>query len=224
MVFSIAIEAEICVLCHTIDLSRFWWNFSAVITEGSFGLLFFIGVYYVVYDVDGEDLVILENHVLVLEHLRVFFLVVEIDRLEAFGAIDGLIDEFALAVAVGLTYRDLVHYAADLFLCVSDAVEANVKDHAGLREFVPFLANFEQFIRFVELFVGEEGFQDDASFGVATEGRTEMCARNIVYLFDNCCAGSQGKLQFKLYQFPLIGANLYFRVFLQKAFFVTRHG
>lgn len=50
-----------------------------------------------------------------------------------------------------------------------------------------------------------------------------MCARNVVDLLDDNCASSQGELELKLNNLPLIGALLYSWIFFQEAFFLAGH-
>lgn len=104
VVVFIALCAEMCVFGDAVEGGGFWWYFGAIFAQRRLRLLFLIGVDDVVDDVDGQYLVVLEHDVLMFEHLRVFFLVVQINGLEAFGAGDGLIDELVLAVAVGLAH------------------------------------------------------------------------------------------------------------------------
>lgn len=98
-------------------------------------------------------------------------------------------------------------------------MEAHVEDHSRLGELVPLLAHLEQLVGLVQFFGGQEGLQDDAALGVAAEGRVEVGARDVVYFFDDGCAGAEGELQFEFYYFPLVGAQFYFGVLLEKSFF-----
>lgn len=55
---------------------------------------------HIINDKDGKDLIILEDDILMLEHLWIFFLVVEIDRFESLRTWDWIIQKLILAVAV----------------------------------------------------------------------------------------------------------------------------
>jgi hypothetical protein len=48
-------------------------------------------------------LVVFEEDVLMFENLWVFVFVVEVDGLESLWTVDGFVDEFGFAVAVGLS-------------------------------------------------------------------------------------------------------------------------
>lgn len=132
MVFLVALHTEMGVLCDAVVLGIFRRIFVAVLAERCFGLLFFFSVNNVVDNVDGKDLIVLEDDILMLEDLRVLVLVVEIDGLETFGAGDGLVDELILAIAVRFPHRYLVHDTRNVLLRVSDAVEAHVEYHSRL--------------------------------------------------------------------------------------------
>lgn len=212
VVVLIALHAKMGILGDAVPLGVIGGYFVAVLAEGGLALLLLLGVDHIVDDVGGEDLVVLEDHVLVPEDLGVFLLVVEVDGLKALGAGDGVVDELVLPVAVGLPHRYLVHYAADLLLCVPYPVKTHVEYHPRLVEVVALLADLEELVGLVELIGREEGLEDDAALGVGAEGRGEVGARYVVYLFYHHRRSAQGQLQLELDELPLVGARLYFGV------------
>ena len=147
------------------------------------------------------------------EYLWVLVFVIEVDWLEAFGAVDRIVDELCFSVAVWFSDWDFVHDAADFLLGVSDLIETDVKDHSSFWEFIAFLADFEKLVVLVELFSRVERFEDDASFGVAAEGGTQMSTGDVVYFFNDHCTCSEGELELEFYEFPLIWALLDFGIF-----------
>ena len=53
VIILLTFPTKMCILCHTINFSRFWWYFGAILAKRSFGLLFFIGINDIVDDIDG---------------------------------------------------------------------------------------------------------------------------------------------------------------------------
>lgn len=169
MIVLVAFHAEVCIFCDAVKLGRLWRYFGTILAHRGFRLLFLEGVYNVVDDVDGEDLIIFKDHILVLKDLRVLFLVVKVNRFKSLRARDRLVDELVLTVAIRLAHRHLIHYAAYLLLCVFYSVEPHVEDHTSLREFVALLAHLKQLVSVVQLLSRQERFENDAAFGVAAE-------------------------------------------------------
>lgn len=88
------------ILSHTIHLGCLWWYFRAIIANWCLGLLLLISINHIINDKNGKNLIILKHHVLMLEHLWIFFLVVEINRFESLRTWDGIIQKFTLTVAI----------------------------------------------------------------------------------------------------------------------------
>lgn len=63
-------------------------------------MLLFVGVYDIVDDIDGQDLIVLVDDVLMFEYLWVLIFVIEVDGFKAIGARDGVINETIFTVAV----------------------------------------------------------------------------------------------------------------------------
>lgn len=158
MIILVALQTKMGILSHTVHLSWLSWYFRAIITDGCLGLLLLIRIDHIINDKDGKNLIILKDDILMLEHLWIFFLVVEIDRFEALRTWDRIIQKLILAVTVWLSDWYLVHDAAHFLLGVSDLIEADVEDHSSLGELISLLANFEDFVVFVELVGWKEGF------------------------------------------------------------------
>jgi hypothetical protein len=100
MIILLAFRAEMGIFGNTVDLCRLRRNFSAIIAKRSLRLLFFVCIDHVVDDVDGKHLIILEDHVLMLEDLRVLLFIVEIDGFKSIGAWDRIVNKFAFIIAV----------------------------------------------------------------------------------------------------------------------------
>lgn len=63
-------------------------------------MLLFVGVYDIVDDIDGQDLIVLVDDVLMFEYLWVLIFVIEVDGFKAIWARDGVINETIFTVAV----------------------------------------------------------------------------------------------------------------------------
>lgn len=100
MIILFTFQAKMGILSHTVHLGCLRWYFRAIVANGCLGLLFLIRIDYIINDIDGKDLIILEDDILMLEHLWIFFLVVEIDGFEALRTWDWIIQKLVLAVAV----------------------------------------------------------------------------------------------------------------------------
>lgn len=102
MVILIALHAEVGIFCDAEQFGGLRRNLGAIFTERSLGLLLFVSIDDIVDDKDGQNLIVFEDDILMLEHLRILFLIVEVNRFESLRAGNGLVDELVLAVAVRL--------------------------------------------------------------------------------------------------------------------------
>jgi hypothetical protein len=100
MIILIAFHAKMSILGYTIKLSSFWRNFSTIITNWSLCLLFFICINHIIDNIDGKNLIVFKNNVLMLEHLWIFFFIVKIDRLEAIRTLNGSVYKLTFVVTV----------------------------------------------------------------------------------------------------------------------------
>lgn len=91
MVVLITFHTEMRVLNGTIIFGDLRWYLGAVLTKRGLRFLFLVSVYDIVNDVDGQDLVVFEDDVLMFEDLGVLFFVVEVDGFEALGAVYGVV-------------------------------------------------------------------------------------------------------------------------------------
>lgn len=135
-----------CIFSHTIKFSWFWRNLCAIIANRSLWLLFFIRINHIINDIDGQNLIIFENDILMFKNLWVFLLIIEIDRFKTIWTRYGIVDKLILIVAIRFTNWNFVHYAAHLLLRVFDLVETNIEYHSHLWKFITFLTNFEYFV------------------------------------------------------------------------------
>jgi hypothetical protein len=135
-----------CIFSHTKKFSWLWRNLCAIIANWCFWLLFFICIYHIIYDINGQNLIVFENDILMFKNLWVFLLIIEIDWFKTIWTRYGIVNKLILIVAIRFTNWNFVHNAAHLFLCVFDLIETHIEDHAHLWEFIPFLANFEYFV------------------------------------------------------------------------------
>lgn len=106
------------------------------------------------------------------KHLGILLLIIEVDWLEGFRTGDWFGEERVFVVTVGFTYCYLVHDTTHLLLGISDLVKSNCENTTFLWELIAFGADFKEFVGIVKFLGGQEGFEDDASFSVATEGGT----------------------------------------------------
>jgi hypothetical protein len=65
--------------------------------------LLLIRIDNIVNDKNREDLIIFEHHILMLEDLRILFLIVKVNRLKTLRAGNRVIQKFVLAVTVRFT-------------------------------------------------------------------------------------------------------------------------
>ena len=159
-----------------------------------------------------------------LEHLRVFLLIVEIDRFKTIRTWYWVIDKLIFPVTVWFTHWNLVHHTWDLLLGIPDPIEPYIEDNPSLRKFIPFLTYLKQFVIFIQLVSWKEWLEDDTSFGIAAEGWREMGGRNVINLFDNYGWGTQRQLQFEFYKFPFMRSRLYFGIFSEESFLFRHNG
>lgn len=156
MIVLIAFHAKMCIFSNAIEFCRLRGYFRAILTDRCLRLLLLVGIYHVINDIDGQNLVIFIDDVLMLEHLWIFIFIIEVDGFKAIRARDGIIYEAIFAVAVRFTDSYFIHYACHLLLSVSDLGEAYIEDHSSIREFIAFLADLEDLVVFVKLISREE--------------------------------------------------------------------
>lgn len=100
MIVLIAFHTKMCILSNAIEFRRLWGYFSTIFADRCLRLLLFVGVYNIVDDIDGQDLIVLVDNVLMFEYLWVLIFVIEVDGFKAIGARDGVINETIFTVAV----------------------------------------------------------------------------------------------------------------------------
>lgn len=220
MIISIAFTTKVRTFSQTPHFCRLRWGFIAVLAERELGLLFLGSINIEINEINRQNLMILEHHIIMLENLRILLFIVEINRFKSFLAFDRLRKEFRCLIAVWLPDRYFVHDAGHLLLGVLNLAEPNGEYHAYLREFIALLADFLQFVALIQ-FVGHlEGLEDDA-VGVAGEGCTQMGILDSPNILDHNWGGPQCQLQLKLDDFILIWAIHYFRILVQEGFVVV---
>lgn len=146
MVILLTLRTKMGIFSNTVNLCWFRRDLSAIITKRSLGLLLLVCIDHIVNDVDGKHLIVLEDHVLMLEDLRVLLLIVEINRFESIRTWHRIVNELALVIAVWFSHWNLVHDATHLLLCIFYLIEAHIEDHAHIWKLISFLANFEDLI------------------------------------------------------------------------------
>jgi hypothetical protein len=146
MVILFTLRAEMSIFGNAVNLGWFRRNFSAIITERRLWLLLLVSIHHIVDDVDGKNLIVLEDHVLMLEDLGVLLFIVEIDRFKSIRTWNRIVKEFSLVVAVRFSHWNLVHYTTHLFLSIFYLVESHIENHTDIWKFISFLTNFEDFI------------------------------------------------------------------------------
>lgn len=154
-------------------------------------LLFFVAVDCEVDQVAGVHLVVLEDGVLVQEHLWALLLTVQVDGVEAFGQVNGLLPILPLRIAIALTDRNLAHDKAELLLGhdIDMPVIANIEEHALGTDIEALLHNLLQLVLVDQLIGLHEGLQDDAALRVAGERGAHVRVRDVVdsvYVY-RCC-------------------------------------
>ena len=117
VVVHIALGAEVSLLSDAVKLGELRWYFGAVLAVWGFGNELLMRVNREIHQVHWEDLVVFVHDVLVLVQLDVLLLVVEINRLEAFGKRHDLVHELLDRAAVRFAHCDLVRYETELVLC-----------------------------------------------------------------------------------------------------------
>ena len=149
MVILLTFRAEMSIFSNAVYFRWFRRCLCTIIAKRSLRLLLLVCIDHIVNDIDGKDLIVLENHVLMLEDLWVLLFIIEIDRFKSIGTWDGIIKKFALVIAVWFSHRNLVHDTAHLLFCVFYLVEAHIEYHAHIWKLISFLAHFEDLIALV---------------------------------------------------------------------------
>lgn len=149
MILLITFNTKMSIFSHTIPFSCLGWYFITVFTQWRLALLLLLSIYYIVDNIDRENLIVFKDNILMPKNLRIFILVIEIDRLKSLRAIYILINKLIFPIAIWLTHRYFIHDAANLLFCVTDSIKAHIEDHTCLVELIAFLTYFEEFVRFV---------------------------------------------------------------------------
>lgn len=79
MILLIAFHTKMGVLSDTIIFCIFRRNLVTIFTKRSFRLLLFLSVNHIINNINGKNLVIFENNILMLKYLWVFVFIVKID-------------------------------------------------------------------------------------------------------------------------------------------------
>ena len=172
MIILITFHTEMGIFSYTKKFSCFRRNLGAILAKRCSWLLFFIGINNIINHINRKDLIILRNNILMPENLGVLIFAIKIDWFETLRTANRVIHELWFTIAIWFSHWNLVHYATDLLLGVSDLMETNIEYHTWFWKFITFLAYFEQFVILIELLCGEERLQNNASFGVTAECRT----------------------------------------------------
>ena len=100
MILLIAFHTKMSILGNTIPFCILWRYFIAILAKRSFTLLFFLSIYNVINNIDWKNLVIFKYDILMSENLRIFILIVEINRLESLRTCDWLINKLIFTITI----------------------------------------------------------------------------------------------------------------------------
>ena len=100
MILLIAFHTKMGILSNAIPLSIIRWYFITVFTQWCLALLLLFSINDIVDDINREDLIIFKDNILMPKNLRIFLLVIEIDRLKSLRAIYILINKLIFPIAI----------------------------------------------------------------------------------------------------------------------------